>query len=134
MSMAKLIDWNENCKDNVIFNPDNENNSSNNIGNILSTINSNTITNNDNNEKLLQNFELQKLILNRWKKLHDDIKIFNMNLFHNIKLNNGSLLPLRHLCLGEENTINNIYNRIIISFDSNAFLGPQASLRFYADK
>ena len=134
MSMAKLIDWNENCKDNVIFNPDNENNSSNNIGNILSTINSNTITNNENNEKLLQNFELQKLILNRWKKLHDDIKIFNMNLFHNIKLNNGSLLPLRHLCLGEENTINNIYNRIIISFDSNAFLGPQASLRFYADK
>ena len=53
-------------------------------------------------------------------------------MFNNIKLNSGSLLPLHKLCLKEND--NNKYNHIIISFDSEAFLGPQASLRFYADE
>ena len=132
MSKAKLIDWNENCKDNIIYS-EIDTNSGNNIENILSTQNSNLV---NMNENLLSNIEFQKFILNQWKKLHDDIKIFNINLFQNIKLNNGALLPLRKLLIGEkeENIINNKYNQIIISFDSNAFLGPQATLRFYADE
>ena len=122
MSLAKLIDWNENCKDNIIYS-EIENNSGTGIGSIINL--------NENQEILLKNVELQKFILNQWKMLHDDIAIFNIDLFQNIKLNSGSLLPLRKLCMGDINS--NKYNQIIISFDSNAFLGPQASLRFYSD-
>ena len=137
MSMAKLIDWNEYCKDNIIYS-EIENNSGTNIGNLLNNTSNNAL--NNINENLLKNIELQKIILNQWKKLHDDIKIYNINLFQNIKLNNGSLLPLRKLCMNmneinEENiSTNNKYNQIIISFDSNAYLGPQATLRFYSDE
>ena len=137
MSMAKLIDWNEYCKDNIIYS-EIENNSGTNIGNLLNNTSNNAL--NNINENLLKNIELQKIILNQWKKLHDDIKIYNINLFQNIKLNNGSLLPLRKLCMNknennEDNiSTNNKYNQIIISFDSNAYLGPQATLRFYSDE
>ena len=130
MSMARLIDWNENCKDNIIYS-EIDNNSGNGMGNILpsSSINTNNI--NENIENLLKKEELQKFILNQWKKLQDEVKIFNINLFQNIKLNNGSLLPFSRLLMGEKTE--NKYNQIIISFDTNAFLGPQASLRFYSD-
>ena len=135
MSKAKLIDWNEYCKDNIIYS-EIENNSGTGIGNILPNSNTNLINVNENinenSEILLKNIELQKFILNQWKQLHDDIKIFNINLFQNIKLNSGSLLPLGKLLMGEAN--HNKYNQIIISFDSNAFLGPQATLRFYSDQ
>ena len=135
MSLAKLKIWNENCKDNIIYS-EIENNSGTGIGNILPNSNSNNNLiniNNQENEKLLKNIELQKFLLDQWKKLKDDIKIFNIDLFQNIKLNSGSLLPLRQLCMGEINETNK-YNQIIISFDSNAFLGPQATLRFYSDQ
>ena len=137
MSMVKLIDWNENCKDNIIYS-EIDNNSGTNIGNLLTNANNNGLIND--NENLLKNVELQKIILNQWKQLHDDIKIYNINLFQNIKLNSGSLLPLRKLCMklddkDDDNiSTNNKYNKIIISFDSNAFLGPQATLRFYSDE
>ena len=137
MSMVKLIDWNENCKDNIIYS-EIDNNSGTNIGNLLTNANNNGLINY--NENLLKNVELQKIILNQWKQLHDDIKIYNINLFQNIKLNSGSLLPLRKLCMklddkDDDNiSTNNKYNKIIISFDSNAFLGPQATLRFYSDE
>ena len=108
-----------------------ENNSTKEIGGILQSSNNNLISINKDKENLLKNIELQKFILDQWKKLQDDIKIFNINLFQTIKLNSGSLLPLRRLCMGEIN--DNKYNQIIISFDSNAFLGPQATLRFYSD-
>ena len=135
MSMAKLIEWNENCKDNIIYS-EIENNSGTNMGNILP--NTSIVNNiNENSEKLLTNIDLQKYILNQWKQFNNEIKIFNINLFKNIKLNSGSLLPLRRLCIGEkdlQDSGKSKYNQIIISFDSNAFLGPQATLRFYSDE
>jgi hypothetical protein len=133
MSLAKLIDWNENCKDNCIY-TEIDNTSTNSIGNILTSSNTGLININDtSNESMLKSVELKKLILEQWKELNNDIKIFNLELFSNIKLNSGSLLPLRKLCLNEEKN-DGKYSQIIISFDANAFLGPQATLRFYADE
>ena len=133
MSLAKLIDWNENCKDNCIYN-EIDNTSTNSIGNILTSSNTGLININDtSNESMLKSVEFKKLILEQWKELNNDIKIFNLELFSNIKLNSGSLLPLRKLCLNEEKN-DGKYSQIIISFDANAFLGPQATLRFYADE
>ena len=131
MSMAKLINWNENCKDNCIYN-ELENASGTNIGNILNSSNSGLINLNETSNETMKNIEFKKLILNQWKELNNEIKIFNIDLFNNIKLNSGSLLPLHKLCLNEKE--NNKYNQLIISFDSDAFLGPQATLRFYSDE
>ena len=104
-------------KDNIIYS-EIDNNSGTNIGNLLTNANNNGLIND--NENLLKNVELQKIILNQWKQLHDDIKIYNINLFQNIKLNSGSLLPLRKLCMklddkDDDNiSTNNKYNKIIL--------------------
>jgi len=130
MSMAKLLNWNENCKDSCIYN-ELENASSMSIPNLTNS-NTGLININETNNENKQNMEFNNLILNQWKELNNNIKIFNIELFNNIRLNSGSLLPLHKLCLSENE--NNKYNQIIISFDSNAFLGPQATLRFYSDE
>ena len=117
LNYALLLNWDENCKDNY-HSLSNHNESSN-----LSL----------KNNKLKNNPILKEWTLNKWSELEKDVKIFNMELFENIKYNNGSLLPIHEFCLGKEEDYNK-YSSIIISFDTSAFLGPQATLRFYSDE
>ena len=103
------------------------------ISHNLNNHNENTTIDISKNNKIKNSQFLKEWTLKKWSELEKDVKIFKMDLFENIKYNNGSLLPIHELCLGKSDDYNQ-YNEIIISFDTSAFLGPQATLRFYSDE
>ena len=77
-----------------------------------------------------QNSINKEWAISKWKSLCDDMTIINVDIFECVKYINGSLIWLNELSGKNEDDI----EKIIISFDVSAFLGPMAALRFYADE